>query len=62
MSEVDPPDPTTRQYPRHAACVEAWPDCREGEYNPYCCRFPKSCRCDVGEPWQLTVKRLERDR
>ena len=32
---------------RIKACVEAWPDCAEGEYNPYCCRYPKSCSCTI---------------
>lgn len=32
---------------RIKACVEAWPECSEGEYNPACCRFPKSCSCDI---------------
>jgi hypothetical protein len=32
---------------RLKACVEAWPGCSEGEYNPACCRFPKSCSCDI---------------
>ncbi len=31
---------------RHINCVEAWPDCVDGTYNPSCCRFPKSCSCD----------------
>ena len=26
-------------------CIEQWPECREGTYNPRCCRFPKSCSC-----------------
>lgn len=26
-------------------CVRAWPECFPGEYNPQCCRFPKSCSC-----------------
>lgn len=26
-------------------CVENWPDCASGQYNPACCRFPKSCSC-----------------
>jgi hypothetical protein len=33
--------------PRLRACVEAWPGCAEGEYDPRCCRFPKSCSCDI---------------
>jgi hypothetical protein len=32
---------------RHASCVEAWPDCWTGGFNPSCCRFPKSCSCDI---------------
>ncbi len=34
---------------RLLACVEAWPECAEGQYNPACCRFPKSCSCTVYE-------------
>lgn len=30
---------------RHPACVEVWPDCHNGDYDPACCRFPKSCSC-----------------
>ena len=36
-----------RRRPRLRACVEAWPEAEEGEYNPACCRFPKSCSADV---------------
>jgi hypothetical protein len=32
---------------RLLSCVEAWPECVEGDYNPACCRFPKSCSCTV---------------
>jgi hypothetical protein len=32
---------------RLAACVEAWPGCSTGDYDPHCCRFPKSCSCTV---------------
>lgn len=28
-------------------CVQAWPECYEGGYDPHCCRFPKSCSCTV---------------
>lgn len=28
---------------RNPECIERWPECRSGEYNPECCRFPKSC-------------------
>jgi hypothetical protein len=32
---------------RIKACVEAWPDCETGLYDPRCCRFPKSCSCTI---------------
>jgi hypothetical protein len=41
----------TRQEARSAAprrlreCVERWPECESGAYDPRCCRFPKSCSC-----------------
>jgi hypothetical protein len=28
---------------RNPTCVERWPECASGEYDPRCCRFPKSC-------------------
>ena len=28
---------------RERACVENWSGCESGDYNPACCRFPKSC-------------------
>jgi hypothetical protein len=33
---------------RDAACVERWPECESGSYDPRCCRFPKSCSCESG--------------
>jgi hypothetical protein len=30
---------------RDPECVARWPGCRDGEYDPKCCRFPKSCSC-----------------
>ena len=24
-------------------CIAQWPQCESGEYNPQCCRYPKSC-------------------
>lgn len=34
---------------REPACVEAWPGCQRGAYDPRCCRFPKPCSVqDVG--------------
>lgn len=32
---------------RIPSCVERWPECYPGDYNPACCRFPKSCSCEV---------------
>lgn len=32
---------------RLAACVEKWPECVDGGYDPRCCRFPKSCSCQA---------------
>lgn len=32
---------------RDPACVERWPECEEGAYDPRCCRWPKSCSADV---------------
>jgi hypothetical protein len=31
---------------RDPVCVEKWPECASGLYNPRCCRFPKSCSCE----------------
>jgi hypothetical protein len=28
---------------RWKSCVEEWPECETGAYDPHCCRFPKSC-------------------
>lgn len=44
---------------RLRACVEAWPECQEGEYNPKCCRFPKSCSCIVYDEQHVTEAELE---
>ena len=33
--------------PRLKSCVEAWSGCATGEYNPKCCRWPKSCSCTI---------------
>lgn len=32
---------------RDPVCVERWPECDEGLYDPRCCRFPKSCSCTI---------------
>lgn len=34
---------------RSPECVKAWPECEDGAYDPRCCRFPKSCSCNVYE-------------
>ncbi len=44
---------------RLRACVEAWPGCETGEYNPSCCRFPKSCSCTVYDPDLVRPEDLE---
>lgn len=44
---------------RLKACVESWPECETGEYNPACCRFPKSCSCDIYDPRYVTEDDLE---
>lgn len=44
MTEVHPVGVPKR---RLKSCVQAWPECSEGEYDPSCCRFPKSCSCTV---------------
>lgn len=31
---------------RSPECVKRWPECADGEYNPDCCRWPKSCSCE----------------
>jgi hypothetical protein len=31
-------------------CVEQWPGCYTGGYDPRCCRFPKSCSATVYGP------------
>lgn len=31
---------------KRTSCLEAWPECQNGSYNPACCRFPKSCSCE----------------
>lgn len=32
---------------RLAECVRRWPGCEGGDYDPRCCRFPKSCSADI---------------
>lgn len=37
---------------RRPECVERWSDCADGDYDPRCCRFPKSCSCALLEDGQ----------
>lgn len=45
--------------PRLRECVERWPDCEEGAFNPSCCRFPKSCSCTIYDPAAVKPEDLE---
>lgn len=38
---------------RSEACKTVWPECHSGEYDPSCCRFPKSC--SAGSVWNEFV-------
>lgn len=44
-------------------CVEQWPECHTGGYDPHCCRFPKSCsphgRIEAVMAGNLTEEDLE---
>lgn len=44
---------------RLRVCVEAWPDCETGLYDPRCCRFPKSCSCTIYDEQYVTEADLE---
>ena len=44
---------------RLAECVARWPAAAEGEYDPRCCRFPKSCSADVYDEDRVTDADLE---
>ena len=45
---------------RDPQCVEQWPECWDGGYDPRCCRFPKSCSCAVvpSDPSAFPVEEL----
>jgi hypothetical protein len=49
----------SRRTPRIRACVETWPECESGMYDPRCCRFPKSCSCTSYDSEQVTDEYLE---
>lgn len=40
-------------------CVDNWAECETGQYNPYCCRFPKSCSASVYSDEYVTEDDLE---
>lgn len=44
---------------RLRACVEAWPDCYTMDYDPRCCRFPKSCSASVYSTEHVREEDLE---
>ncbi|MEJ6554043.1 hypothetical protein PQI51_03270 [Microbacterium esteraromaticum] len=44
---------------RLRSCVEQWPGCETGAYNPACCRFPKSCSATVYDESRATDADLE---
>lgn len=44
---------------RLKSCVEQWPECEEGKYDPRCCRFPKSCSCTIYDPKKVNPEDLE---
>lgn len=44
---------------RLKSCVENWPGCYEGGYDPSCCRFPKSCSCTIYDPERVKEEDLE---
>ena len=45
--------------PRLKTCVERWPECNDGEFNPACCRFPKSCSCTIYDEGEVGPGDLE---
>jgi len=46
-------------YRRLRECVDNWPGCYDGGYDPSCCRFPKSCSCEVYDPETIAEVALE---
>lgn len=44
---------------RAKSCVETWPGADSGEYNPACCRFPKSCSATSVRNRVYTETKLE---
>jgi len=58
LREASPLNSRSRATPRRtrAGGASAW----SGEYNPACCRFPKSCSCTGYDPERVTDADLER--
>lgn len=56
---MTPHDPIAAPTRRLRVCVDAWPECEEGAYDPRCCRFPKSCSCTVYDEAQVSEADLE---
>jgi hypothetical protein len=57
------PSPASSLVERNPECVANWPGCYEGGYDPHCCRFPKSCSCEVRQevrPASSLVERIKR--
>ncbi len=44
---------------RLLVCVDAWPECETGKYDPRCCRFPKSCSCTIYDEKTIDESDLE---
>lgn len=40
---------------RDPECVKVWPGCASMEYDPRCCRFPKSCSAGGWVPVEQTI-------
>jgi hypothetical protein len=52
-----PAEPQPYIEKRDPGCVKQWPQCQDGDYNPACCRFPKSCSC--ARPEWLEIDRMK---
>lgn len=55
-----PLTPDDLQKRRLKVCVEAWSEAESSEYNPKCCRYPKSCS-PYGSMSQVIVGTLTED-
>lgn len=57
---VDPLRTLSGRPRRLRECVERWPGAEiEGDYDPRCCRFPKSCSASVYDAEHVTDEDLE---